>query len=132
MAYLRPPAFQRRIFNNVSMKFGFGGAQTLVVTGRKSGDPKPIPVIPVEHGGQRYVISTRGEAEWVRNLRAAGGACELRKGGAIQKLRAVELPVEERAAILDVYRVKAGRAVKGYFEKLPDAADHPVFRLEPA
>ncbi len=130
MAYLRPPVFQRRIFNNLAMKFGIGGAQTFVVTGRKSREPKTVPVIPVEVGGQRYVVSTRGEAEWVRNLRAAGGYCELRKGKTIEKLRAVEVPTEERAPILADYRSKVGREVKGYFEKLPDARDHPVFRLE--
>lgn len=129
MAYLRPPAFQRRIFNSIALKFGIGGSQTFTVTGRKSGVPKTVPVIPIEFEGQRYVISTRGESEWVRNLRAAGGACELRKGGAIEKLRAVELPVSERAPILADYQAKVGREVKGYFKKLPDAADHPVFRL---
>ena len=130
MTYLRPNAFERRIFSNIAMKFGIGGAETFVVTGRKSGDPKPVPVIPLEHAGQRYVISTRGEAEWVRNLRAAGGACELRKGKKAEKLRALEVPLGERPPILDAYRLKAGRSVKGYFEKLPEATDHPVFRLE--
>lgn len=130
MAYLRPPAFQRRVFNSIAMKFGIGGSQTFVVTGRKSGAPRTVPVIPIEFEGQRYVISTRGESEWVRNLRAASGACELRKSGAIEQLRAVELPVAERAPILAHYQTKVGREVKGYFEKLPDAVDHPVFRLE--
>lgn len=132
MVYLRPPAFQRRVFNILAMKFGIGGAQTLVVTGRKSGTRQTIPVIPIQHGGGRYVVSTRGEAEWVRNLRAANGACELRKGGSSEKLRAAEVPVEERAPIIDEYRSKLGRQVKGYFEKLPDGADHPVFRLDSA
>ncbi|MEO6397917.1 MAG: nitroreductase/quinone reductase family protein [Tepidiformaceae bacterium] len=129
MAYLRPNAFERRIFSNIAMKFGIGGSETFVVTGRKSGEPKLVPVTPLDHGGQRYVISTRGESEWVRNLRAAGGACELRKGAKAEKLHASEVPVEECPPILAAYRLKAGRPVKAYFEKLPDAADHPVFRL---
>jgi len=30
-----------------------------------------------EVGGSRYIVSARGETQWVKNLRAAGGAAEL-------------------------------------------------------
>jgi hypothetical protein len=40
--------------------------------------------------------------------------------------------VKDRRTILDAYKVKAGKVVEGYFEKLPDPADHPVFALHPA
>ena len=43
-----------------------------------------------------------------------------------------ETPVKDRRTILDAYKVKAGKVVEGYFEKLPDPADHPVFALHPA
>ena len=39
--------------------------------------------------------------------------------------------MEQRAPILAAYRIKAGKQVDGYFAKLPDPADHPVFRLAP-
>lgn len=29
-----------------------------------------------------------------------------------------------------VNRERLGRSVKGYFERIPDPADHPVFRIE--
>jgi len=73
MAYLKPPLFQRRVFNPLAMRFGIGGAVTLVVPGRRTGHLEKVPVIPVEHDGARYLVSTRGESNWVRNLRAAGG-----------------------------------------------------------
>lgn len=40
------------------------------------------------------------------------------------------LRVAGRAPILATYREVAGAAVKGLFKKLPDPADHPVFRIE--
>jgi hypothetical protein len=46
MAYLRPNAFQRLFFNGLAGKFSIGGSQALVVTGRRSGRPLTVPVIP--------------------------------------------------------------------------------------
>lgn len=130
MAYLKPPLFTRKVFNPLAMRFGISGARTLIVAGRRTGRPQSVPVIPVSHGGATYLVSTRGESDWVRNLRAAGHA-ELRSRGQEPiAFRATELPDAERAPVIAVYRPEAGRAVAGYFDKLPDSADHPVFRLE--
>ena len=129
MAYLKPGWITRKVFNPIAMKLGAFGTATLVVRGRASGEERIVPVIPIEVGGVRFVVSTRGESDWVRNVRAAGSV-ELRRKGGSEKLGAVELPVEERPPILTAYRAKAGREVETYFKKLPDPADHPVFRLE--
>lgn len=131
MAYLKPPLMTRRVLNPLAMRFGLGGTATLVVPGRRTGAPLRVPVIPVAHEGARYLVSTRGESDWVRNLRAAGTG-ELRTKGSAEPFRAVELPVDERPPVLEAYRAKAGRTVGGYFAKLPDPGDHPVFRLEPS
>jgi len=129
MAYLKPGPITRRVFNPLAMRLGFWNVATLVVPRRKSGEPQSVPVIPVEHDGARYIVSTRGESDWVKNLRAAGGG-EVRRKGQAEKISVTELPVEERPPVIDAYRAKAGKEVDRYFEKLPDAADHPVFRLE--
>ena len=129
MAYLRPPAFQRLIFNKIAMWTGIGNSTTLTIVGRKSGKPLSIPVVLVEQGGTRYLVSARGETQWVRNLRAAGGKCELKEKGKTSSFVCSEVAPAESGAILDAYKVKAGRAVAGYFKQLPSAADHPVFRL---
>ena len=42
---------------------------------------------------------------------------------------ASEIPVEQRAPILAVYRPLAGKVVEGYWRQLPNNADHPVFAL---
>jgi deazaflavin-dependent oxidoreductase (nitroreductase family) len=130
MAYIKPPTLTLRVFNPLAMKFGIGGSQTLVVPGRRTGEPQKLPVIPVEHEGAQYLVSTRGESDWVRNLRAAEGRGEIRKGGATEPFHATEVPAEERAPIIETYRRVAGKTVEGYWKKLPDPLDHPVFRIE--
>ena len=47
------------------------------------------------------------------------------------KYVANEVPVEDRAPILDVYKTKAGKPVERFFRQLPDDGDHPVFTLTP-
>lgn len=130
IAYLKPPLFTRKVFNPLAMRLGLNGSVALVVPRRRTGTPLRVPVIPVEHAGARHVVSTRGESDWVRNLRAAGTVALEGRSGA-EAFRARELPVSERGPVIAAYRKKAGRAVAGYWRKLPDDADHPVFRLEP-
>jgi hypothetical protein len=126
MTYLKPGWFTRAIFNKVAMATGMSNTETLTVTTRKSGQRQQIPVIPVEVGGTKYLVSTRGESEWVKNLRADPNASI----GSTNYV-AHEIPEPDRQAILTAYREKAGRAVDGYFRKLPHEADHPVFVVTP-
>lgn len=131
MPYLRPPRLVRQVFNPIAMRFGIGGTQALTVAGRVTGVAHRVPVIAVEVDGVVHLVSPRGETDWARNLRVAG-ACRLGPHGDERPWRATEVPVDDRAPIIAAYRAQAGRAVRSFFEKLPDAADHPVFRLEPA
>jgi len=131
MAHLRPPFFVRRIFNPIAMRFGISGSERLTVTGRRTGRAYSVPVLPVEHGGARYLVSPRGETDWVRNVRASGTA-RLGRHGRQRTVRVTEIPVPEREPILTAYRAHAGRAVAGLFRRLPEPADHPTFRVEPA
>jgi deazaflavin-dependent oxidoreductase (nitroreductase family) len=131
MAYLKPNAFTRKVFNPIAMRLGTGGSETLVVPRRRTGAPQRIPVIPVEHEGSRYIVSTRGESDWVRNLREAGGG-EIESKAGLEAFRAAEIPLEQRDAIIAAYREKAGKTVETYWKQLPDPKDHPVFRVEPA
>ena len=131
MAYLKPPLLVRAVFNKLALRFGMSGTHALSVPGRRSGQAETVPVIPVDHEGARYVVSTRGESDWVRNVRAAG-VVELGRPGKGERYNAIEVPVEERAPIIELYRAKAGRTVEAYWKKLPEPADHPTFRLEPS
>jgi hypothetical protein len=127
MAYLKPPWFTAKVFNKVAMAFGIGGSATLTVTRRGSKQPQQIPVVVPEVEGIKYLVSTRGESEWVRNVRADPHV----KLGDVSFV-ATEVPREQRAPVIAVYRPLAGKVVEGYWKQLPDDADHPVFALTPA
>lgn len=130
MPAARPPLFVRRIFNPIAMRLEISGTRTLAVRGRRNGVIHRVPLIPVDVAGARYLVSPRGETDWVRNLRAAGEAeLRSRREGA-RPFRATELPTADRPPIIAAYRKVAGRAVKSFFEAMPDPADHPVFRLD--
>jgi len=126
MAYLKPPALTRHLANPLAMRLSARGVVTLVVVGRRTGEPHRVPVIPVEMGGSRYLVSPYGESDWVRNLRAAGKG-ELRSKGRTEVFAAREVPVAERGDIIARYLEVAGNSVGPYFVKLADARDHPVF-----
>lgn len=128
MAYIKPGLWVRSLFNPIAMRFGI--APTLAVKGRKSGQIRRVPVSPVEVEGTRYLCAPRGSTQWAQNLAVAGEG-ELRHRGKVERFRAHDVPVEERAAIVDAYR----KIVPGYigrmYDTLPDLADHPTFRIEP-
>ena len=128
MAYLKPPAFTRRLANPLAMRSNGRGVATLTVAGRRTGAPHKVPVIPVEVGGSRYLVSPYGESDWVRNLRSAGRG-ELSRKGRTEGFHAVEVSVGNRGPVIDRYREVAGRVVSSAFAKLPDARDHPVFQV---
>jgi len=126
MAYLKPPWFTRAVFNKIAMTTGMSNTEKLTVTRRSSKQRQEIPVIPVDVGGTKYLVSTRGESDWVKNLRADPNATI---GSTTYVAR--EIPEQDRQPILTAYREKAGRAVEGYFRQLPREADHPVFVVTP-
>ena len=128
MAYLKPPALTRHLANPLAMRLGRRGVATLAVVGCRTGEVRKVPVIPVEVGGRRYLVSPYGESDWVRNLRAAGRGVLSRKGQA-EVFQATEVPVDERGAVIARYREVAGRSVGPCFTKLPDPKDHPVFQV---
>ena len=97
MAYLEPPAFTRHLVNPLVSRLQTGGVATLTVPGRRTGRARTVPVIPVEVGGIRYLVSPYGESQWVRNLRAAGKATLARKGK-VETFQASEIAVPGRGS----------------------------------
>jgi hypothetical protein len=74
-----------RFFNRMMvrlMRWGvpFPKYSLLTVRGRKSGEPFSLPVIVVEKGGKRWLVSPYGEVNWVKNARVAGEVKLLRRG----------------------------------------------------
>ena len=137
------PTRGTHIFNSIvarmtKMGISVYGSRVLAVRGRKSGEWRTTPVNPLSLDGQRYLIAPRGNTQWVRNMRVAGGG-ELRIGRRAERFTATEVPVEERPAILRAYLKKWKFEVGMFFQGVgpddPDekllaiAPDHPVFRI---
>ncbi|HEX6551545.1 MAG TPA: nitroreductase family deazaflavin-dependent oxidoreductase [Ktedonobacteraceae bacterium] len=109
----------------------------LTVRGRKSGQPRTIPIVIIERNGKRYLASPFGIVDWVRNLRAAGEAI-LTRGRRSETVTARELPQGEAALVLQK-DVKGGNPFARYFGVTADssleeferaAVSHPLFVLE--
>ena len=130
MVYLKQPARVTKIFNKLAMHSTLWDVHTLEVARRNAVDPQRVPVIPLEYDGSLFVVSTRGESDWVKNVRAAGKV-RLGPKGNFETYATTEVPADGRADILAAYRKKAGRELTGYWKKLPGAADQPTFKLTP-
>lgn len=130
MTYLKPSAITK-FFNSLAMRSTLWDVHTLEVARRNAVDPQRVPVIPLQHNGSLFIVSTRGESDWVKNVRAAG-TVRLGQKGKLMTYAATEVPADERSDIITAYRKKAGREVNGYWKKLPDDTDHPTFRLTPS
>jgi hypothetical protein len=113
-------------------------ACVLEVVGRRSGTIARVPLVIIRSRGSWYLVSMFGsDANWVRNLRVAGGRASLLHGRR-RRVRLVEVPVHERPLILKRYLLFAmgarphvpvhWRAPISEFEAI--AADFPVFRVQ--
>ena len=75
----------------------------LEVRGRSSGRAISFPVVIADYEDERYLVAMLGEnANWVRNVRAAGGRAVLRHGRR-EVVRLQDVPAEARPAILRRY-----------------------------
>ena len=66
--YLKPGFILSKIINPLLIASGF--IPTFSVKGRNSGKWIRTPITPLEYKGDLYLVSTRGESQWVRNLRS--------------------------------------------------------------
>src|ERR1700733_3390417 len=76
------------------------GSRVLEVKGRKSGLPRRTPVNLLSFEGAQYLVSARGEGEWVRNVRADEGQLDLLLGSKRQHYRAQEVGDDGKVQIL--------------------------------
>jgi deazaflavin-dependent oxidoreductase (nitroreductase family) len=144
--YREPGLITRRMLNpTVSLLTRLGisvwGSRVLEVRGRKSGDPRRTPVNLLDVGGVQYLVSARGNGQWVRNVRAGDGALVLLLGRDRDERTAEEVPDSEKSPILRAYLRKWKSEVGVFFDGVTaDSAEtdlqriaprHPVFRLSP-
>ncbi len=114
------------------------GSRVLYVRGRTSGEWRSNPVNVLTHDGQRYLVAPRGQTQWVRNLRVAGGG-ELRVGSKVERFTATELADEQKPEILRAYlkrwKMEVGVFFDGVTATAPEARlleiapGYPVFEI---
>jgi deazaflavin-dependent oxidoreductase (nitroreductase family) len=107
------------------------GSRVLSVRGRKSGEWRSTPVNPLTHEGHRYLVSPRGQTQWVRNMRVAGGG-ELRLGRRVEPFTARELADEQKPELLREYLRRWKFEVGMFFDGVgPDAPDAKLLEIAP-
>jgi len=143
--YRAPGWFTRNVFNPLvtfltRRGVSILGSRVLSVRGRTSGALRTTPVNVLDHKGHRYLVSARGEGQWVRNLRVAGTG-ELRVGQRTEAFRGRELSDEEKTPVLRAYLKRWKAEVGAFFDGVgPDSSDaqilaiaakHPAFEVLP-
>lgn len=141
----RPNRLARALNRMSAVQFAAGvlsprQGYTLEVRGRTTGRVIALPVAVADHEGQRYLVSMLGaDANWVRNVRAAGGHAVLVRR-AREPVLLEKVDVADRPPILRAYLAIAPgarphipvdrRAPLAEFAAI--AARYPVFRITPA
>jgi deazaflavin-dependent oxidoreductase (nitroreductase family) len=134
--YQQPDRFTRHVMNPLvawltRRGVGVWGSRELRVRGRTSGEWRTTPVNLLDHGGHRYLVAPRGQTQWVRNLRAAGGG-ELRIGRRTVPFQPTELDDGAKPEILRAYLRRWKFEVGMFFDGVgPDATDEELLRIAP-
>jgi deazaflavin-dependent oxidoreductase (nitroreductase family) len=144
--YRRPGWLTQHVFNPIVAALtragiSIWGSRVLEVAGRRTGQPRRVPVNVLTFEASQYLVAARGEAEWVRNVRAADGQIDLILGRKRQHRQAREVRDDEKVRILRAYLKRWKAEVGSFFDGVgPDSTDgeiraiahkHPVFVLDP-
>ena len=143
--YQRPDWFTRNVFNRAvagltRLGVSVWGSRVLEHRGRSTGALHRTPVNLLTYEGTEYLVSPRGETQWVRNVRHADGHCVLILGRRRRITTLTEIPVAQRTPILRAYLRRWKFEVGMFFEGVgPDSTDeefaavagrHPVFAVD--
>jgi deazaflavin-dependent oxidoreductase (nitroreductase family) len=118
------------------------GSRVLEVPGRRTGRIQRVPVNLLSHDGHQYIVSARGEGQWVRNVRANDGRFDLVVGRRRTHYQGRELPDSDKVDVLRAYLQRWKAEVGAFFDGvdasakdeaiLAISAKHPVFVLDSA
>jgi deazaflavin-dependent oxidoreductase (nitroreductase family) len=142
--HYQQPGRMTGVFNRLTgalagLGISLAGSRLLEVKGRSSGQPRRTPVNPLDHAGHHYLVSARGQTQWVRNVRADGGRLTLILGRRRTAYRTAEISGPDQIPVLRAYLRRWSWEVGAFFggvgadstdaELAAVAADHPVFEL---
>jgi len=136
-------SMNRVMITLTNMGLAIGPMRVLTVPGRKSGKMRSTPVSTLTVDDQRFIVGGLAEADWVKNVRAARWGL-LAQGRKKERVRLIELPIEQRAPILREFPRLVPGGVQFFYRVydlpkdpalLPDAFaglanQCPVFRIE--
>lgn len=108
------------------------GSRALTVRGRRSGQPRHVVVNVLSVDGVDYLVSPRGQAQWVRNARAAG---EVEVGPRWHRRRwaVTEVADEAKPPLLRRYLARWHWQVKGVVLGLtPESSDSELAAAAPS
>ncbi|MEP7025796.1 MAG: nitroreductase/quinone reductase family protein, partial [Actinomycetota bacterium] len=105
--YIAPRAGTKLFFNRIVAtlaRYGISiwGSRILRVRGRTSGEWRSTPVNPLRYQDGRYLVAPRGQTQWVRNMRVAGGG-EFQLGRKVEPFTATELTDDQKPDLLREY-----------------------------
>jgi deazaflavin-dependent oxidoreductase (nitroreductase family) len=108
------------------------GTRALRVRGRKTGKSRGVVVNVLQVGGVDYVVSPRGNTQWVRNVRAAG-VVDVGPRWRRRRLRITEVADPAKVDLLKRYLDRWYWEVKGHIAGLtPDSGDDEIHAAAPS
>ena len=108
------------------------GTRAISVRGRKSGKCRGVVINLLTVDGMDYLVSPRGNTEWVRNVRAAG-EIEIGPRWRPRPARVTEVPDDDKPELLRRYLQRWYWQVKGYVAGLtPDSSDDELRTAAPS
>jgi hypothetical protein len=81
--------------------------RVISVPGRKTGEPRELPIAIPTVGGQRYLCAPNRQRDWVLNV-LASGECEI-EGDPVPRHRAVLVEDDTAALVVHTYLAALGR-----------------------
>ena len=142
--YKRPDWFTRTVMNKLMsgltrMGVSVRGSRVLEHRGRTTGELHHTPVNLLTLDGTQYLVAPRGETQWVRNVRNAGGHLVLILGRRRQQCTATEIAPTDAVPVLRAYlrrwKFETGMFFDGVTLTSTDAEwaaaapRHPVFSI---
>jgi hypothetical protein len=111
---------------------GLAGTRALRIRGRNTGKLRGVVINLMTVQGRDYVVSPRGNTQWVRNARAAGQV-EMGPRWRSRDVQIIEVADDAKPELLKLYLKRWYWEVKGHVGGLtPDSTDEQIRAVAPS